>query len=162
MDHAALKKISRDRKYYPICLALKKFLSQSKISSTSVGTEYVNLVEATDRILAKRILCPRDIPPFRSSTVDGFAILFADTEHATKDHHVILDIMGKISAGKKSSIRVSSGKAVSIATGAKVPKGADSVIMIEDVIIEDKGKKIYILQRTDKGSNISPKGNDLT
>jgi len=161
MDHPALKKISRDRKYYPISLALKKFLSQSKISSTSVGTEYVNLVEATDRILAKRILCPRDIPPFQRSTVDGFAILSGDTESATKDRHVILDMVGKISAGKKSPIRVSSGKAVAIATGAKIPKGADSVIMIEDVIIEDKGKKIFIRHRTDKGSNISPKGNDL-
>jgi len=161
MDHAALKKISRDRKYHPISLALKKFLSQSKISSTSVGTEYVNLVEATDRILAKRILCPRDIPPFQRSTVDGFAILSGDTESATKDHHVILDVMGKISAGKKSPIRVSSGKAVAIATGAKTPKGADSVIMIEDVIIEDKEKKILIRHRTDKGSNISPRGNDL-
>jgi molybdenum cofactor synthesis domain-containing protein len=161
MDHAALKKISRDRKYYPISLALKKFLSQSRISNTSVGTEYVNLVEATDRILAKRILCPRDIPPFQRSTVDGFAVLSGDTGSATKEHHVILDMVGKINAGKKSQIRVSSGKAVAIATGAKIPRGADSVIMIEDVIIEDKGKKIFIRHRTDKGSNISPKGNDL-
>ena len=161
MGSASLKKISSHRKYYSISLALKKFLSQSKISSTSVGTEYVNLVEATDRILAKRILCPRDIPPFQRSTVDGFAILSSDTRSATKDHHVILDMVGKISAGKNSTIRVGSGKAVAVATGAKIPKGADSVIMIEDVIIEDKGKKIFIRHRTDKGTNISPKGNDL-
>jgi molybdenum cofactor synthesis domain-containing protein len=161
MDHAELKKISRDRKYYPISLALKKFLSQSRISNTSVGTEYVNLVEATDRILAKGILCPRDVPPFQRSTVDGFAVLSGDTGSATKEHHVILDMVGKINAGKKSQIRVSSGKAVAIATGAKIPRGADSVIMIEDVIMENKGKKIFIRHRTDKGSNISPKGNDL-
>jgi molybdopterin molybdotransferase len=159
--HAASKKITSHRKYDSISLALKKFLSQSKITSTSVGTEYVNLVEATDRILAKRILCPRDIPPFQRSTVDGFATLSSDTKNATKDHRVILDMVGKISAGKNSPIRVGSGKAVAIATGAKIPKGADSVIMIEDAIIEDKGKKIFIRHRTDKGSNISPKGNDL-
>ena len=159
--HAASKKITSHRKYDSISLALKKFLSQSKITSTSVGTEYVNLVEATDRILAKRILCPRDIPPFQRSTVDGFAILSSDTKSATKDHRIILDMVGKISAGKNSPIRVGSGKAVAIATGAKIPKGADAVIMIEDAIIEDKGKKIFIRYRTDKGSNISPKGNDL-
>ena len=161
MHHGALKKISNHRKYYSISLALKKFLSQSKISSISVRTEYVSLGEATDRILAKGILCPRDIPPFWRSTVDGFAILSSDTKSATRAHHVMLDVVGKISAGKKSPKRISSGKAIAIATGAKIPKGADSVIMIEDVIIEDKGKKIFIQHRTDKGSNISPKGNDL-
>jgi molybdopterin molybdotransferase len=161
MHHATPKKIIRHRKYYSISLALKKFLSQSKLSSISVGTEYVSLVEATDRILADRILCPIDIPPFQRSTVDGFAILSSDTKTATNDHHVMFDVVGKINAGKNSRIRISSGKSVAIATGAKIPKGADSVIMIEDVIIEDKGKKIFIRYKTDKGSNITSRGNDL-
>jgi molybdenum cofactor synthesis domain-containing protein len=161
MHHGALNKISNHRKHYSISLALKKFLSQSKISSISVRTEYVSLGEATDRVLAKDILCPIDIPPFWRSTVDGFAILSSDTKSVSRDHHVMLNVVGKISAGKKSPIRISSGKAIAIATGAKIPEGVDSVIMIEDVIIEDKGKKIFIRHRTDKGSNISPKGNDL-
>jgi molybdopterin molybdotransferase len=161
MHHATPKKIISHRKYYSISLALKKFLSQSKLSSISVGTEYVSLVEATDRILANRILCPIDIPPFQRSTVDGFAILSSDTKTATNDHHVMFDVVSKISAGKNSRIRISSGKAVAIATGAKIPKGADSVIMIEDVIIKDKGKKIFIRYKIDKGSNITSRGNDL-
>ncbi|HZA47382.1 MAG TPA: gephyrin-like molybdotransferase Glp [Nitrososphaera sp.] len=160
-QHAAHKKLSSHRKYNSISLALKKLLSKSKLARMSVGTEYVRLVEATDRILANRISCPIDIPPFQRSTVDGFAILSSDTKKATRDHHTMLDVVGKISAGKISRIRISSGKAVAIATGAKVPKGADSVIMIEDVIIENKGKKIFIPYKTNKGSNISPRGNDL-
>ena len=159
--HAASKKITSHRKYDSISLALKKFLSQSKISSASVRTEYVSLGEATDRVLAKGILCPTDIPPFWRSTVDGFAILSSDTKKATRYHHAMLNVVGKISAGKISRIRISSGKAVAIATGAKIPKGADSVIMIEDVIIEDKGKKIFIPYKINRGSNISPRGNDL-
>jgi molybdenum cofactor synthesis domain-containing protein len=143
-------------------LALKKFLSASKLSRISVGTEYVSLVEATDRILANCIRCPIDIPPFQRSTVDGFAILSSDTKKATtNDHHAMLNVVGKVSAGKISRARISSGKAVAIATGAKIPKGADSVVMIEDVIIEDKGKKIFIRDKIDKGSNISPRGSDL-
>jgi molybdopterin molybdotransferase len=154
-------KMSNHRKYYSISLALKKFLLRSKLSGISVGTEYVRLVEATDRILADYILCPIDIPPFRRSTVDGFAVISSDTKKATKDHHAMLNVVGEISAGKISRTRISSGKAVAIATGAKIPKGADSVIMIEDVIIEDKGKKIYIQDKIEKGSNITPRGNDL-
>ncbi len=43
---------SSHRKYSSISLALKKFLSRSKISGISIGTEYASLAEATDRILA--------------------------------------------------------------------------------------------------------------
>ncbi len=161
MHHAAPTKISSHRKYCSISLALKKFLSQSKVSSISVGTEYVSLVEATDRILADCIRCPIDIPPFQRSTVDGFAVLSSDTKKATRDHHAMINVIGEISAGKISRTRISSGKAVAIATGAKIPKGADSVIMIEDVMVEDKGKKIHISDKIDKGSNITPRGNDL-
>jgi molybdenum cofactor synthesis domain-containing protein len=154
-------KISSPRRYCSISLALKKFLFQSKLSGISVGTEYVSLVEATDRILADCIRCPIDIPPFQRSTVDGFAVMSSDTKKATKDHHATLKVIGKIGAGKSSGTRISSGKAAAIATGAKIPRGADSVIMIEDVIIEDKGKKICIQYKIDKGSNITLRGNDL-
>jgi molybdenum cofactor synthesis domain-containing protein len=154
-------KISSHRKYCSISLALKKFLFQSKLSGISVGTEYVSLVEATDRILADCIRCPIDIPPFQRSIVDGFAVISSDTKKATRDRHATLNVVGEISAGKISRTKISSGKAITIATGAKIPKGADSVIMLEDVIIEDKGKKICIPEKIDKGSNITPRGNDL-
>jgi molybdopterin molybdotransferase len=161
MHNAAPTKISSHRKYCSISLALKKFLFQSKLSGISVGTEYISLVEATDRILADCIRCPINIPPFQRSTVDGFAVMSSDTKKATRDRHAVLNVVGEISAGKNSPIRISSGKAVAIATGAKIPKGADSVIMIEDVLIEDKGKKICIPDKIGKGSNITPRGNDL-
>jgi molybdenum cofactor synthesis domain-containing protein len=160
---------SSHRKYSSISLALKKFLSRSKISGISIGTEYASLAEATDRILADCIRCPIDIPPFQRSTVDGFAVLSSDTKKATRDHHhhhhdATLKVIGEIGAGKISRTRISSGKAVAIATGAKIPRGADSVIMIEDVIVEEgnnKGKKIRISRRIDRGSNITLRGNDL-
>jgi molybdopterin molybdotransferase len=161
MHNAAPTKISSHRKYCSISLALKKFLFQSKLSGISVGTEYISLVEATDRILADCIRCPINIPPFQRSTVDGFAVMSSDIKKATRDRHAVLNVVGEISAGKNSPIRISSGKAVAIATGAKIPKGADSVIMIEDVLIEDKGKKICIPDKIGKGSNITPRGNDL-
>ncbi len=161
MHHAPPMKRDNQKKYCSISLALKKFLFQSKLSGISLGTEYVSLVEATDRVLAESIECPIDIPPFKRSTVDGFALMSSDTKGATKDRHAKLNVIGSISAGKSSRARVTSGKAVAIATGAKIPKDADSVIMIEDVIIEDKGKKVCIPYKIDKGSNISPRGNDL-
>jgi molybdopterin molybdotransferase len=149
------------RKYSPISLALRKFLSRNEISGISVETEYISLDMATDRILAGNIRCPMNIPPFHRSTVDGYAILSSNTRKATRNHQVVLNVIGQVSAGRISSSRISSGKAVAIATGAKLPKGADSVIMIEDVIIEDEGRKIRISDKMHKGSNITPRGNDV-
>src|ERR671924_970112 len=107
---------SSHRKYSSISLALKKFLSRSKFSGISIGTEYASLAEATDRILADCIRCPIAIPPFQRSTVDGFAVMSSDTKKATKDHHATLKVIGKIGAGKSSGTRISSGKAAAIAT----------------------------------------------
>ena len=152
---------SDNRKYSPVSFALKKFLSLNEISGISVGTEYVSLDKATDRIVAGDIRCPMDIPPFQRSTVDGYAIQSNDTKKATRNHHVMLNVIDEISAGKISRTRMSSGKVIAIATGAKIPKGADSVIMIEDVIVEDEGRKILIPVKIDKGSNITSRGNDL-
>ena len=135
------------RKYSPISPALKKFLSRNELSDISPGTEYISLDNATDRILAGNIRCPIDIPPFQRSTVDGYAVLSSDTLEATRNHHVMLNVIGRVSAGKTSSSRIRSGKAIAIATGAKIPKGADSVIMIEDVIVEDEGKKYSHLRQ---------------
>ena len=149
------------RKYSPISSALKKFLSRNELSDISPGTEYISLDNATDRILAGNIRCPIDIPPFQRSTVDGYAVLSSDTLEATTNHHVMLNVIGRVNAGKTSSSRIRSGKAIAIATGAKIPKDADSVIMIEDVIVEDEGKNIRISDKIGKGNNITQRGNDL-
>jgi molybdenum cofactor synthesis domain-containing protein len=149
------------RKYSPISLALKKFLSRNELPGISLGTEYISLDKSTDRILADNIRCPIDIPPFHRSTVDGYAILSNDTLVATRSHHVVLNVIDQVSAGKIPSSRICSGNAVAIATGAKIPKGADSVIMIEDVTVEDEGRNIRISDKIDNGSNVTPRGNDL-
>jgi molybdenum cofactor synthesis domain-containing protein len=149
------------RNYSPISLALKKFLSRKELSGISIGTEYISLDKSTDRILAGNIRCPIDIPPFQRSTVDGYAILSDDTLKATRSHQVVLNVIGQVSAGETSPERISPGRAFAIATGAKIPKGADSVIMIEDVIVEDEGRNIRISEKIDKGSNVTPRGNDL-
>jgi molybdopterin biosynthesis enzyme len=152
---------SDHRRYSPISLALRKFLFRKEFSNTSIGTEYITLDKATERILARSIRCPIDNPPFKRSKVDGYAILSGDTIGASRGHTVVLNVIDKISAGTSSLTRVSSNKAAAIATGGKIPKGADSVIMIENVVVENEGRKIRISDRIDKGINVTPKGNDL-
>jgi molybdenum cofactor synthesis domain-containing protein len=161
MHDPAAMNMNSHRRYTPVYPALKKFLFQTRVSDIYTKTEYVGLSEATDRILADTIRSPLAIPPFRRSTVDGFAIVSNDTKESTDYHRATLKVVGKVTAGNLSRARVSRGKTVAIATGAKIPKGADAVIMVEDVIVEDKGNKISIPYKQSKGSNITARGNDL-
>src|SRR5436309_11595032 len=162
MSHRAqAMKMSSHRKYCSISLALKKFLSRNKPFGISVGTEHISLDKATDRILARNIRCPIDIPPFQRSTVDGYAIRSSDAKGTSRNDQVMLNVIGKINAGKNARTKISSGEAIAVATGAKIPLGADSVVMIEDVLVEDEGRKIRISDKIYNGSNITPKGNDL-
>src|SRR5437867_5467100 len=162
MLHSRIMSVkSSHRTYTPVCLALHKFLGRNTPFGISVGTENITLDKATDRIVARNIRCPIDVPPFERSTVDGYAIRSSDAKGATRNGQVMLKVIDKINAGKYTRTKISAGEAIAVATGAKIPLGADSVVMIEDVLVEDEGRKIRISDKIYNGSNITPKGNDL-
>jgi molybdopterin molybdotransferase len=93
--------------------------------------EEVPLAEAAGRVLAADFAAPHPVPPFENSTVDGYAVRAADVAGATAEWPVRLDVVGDVGAGEPGSIRVRSGTAVRIMTGAPLPPGADAVVMLE-------------------------------
>jgi molybdopterin molybdotransferase len=139
--------------------ALRKFLSY--LNTLKMPAENVNLMNATGRVLAVRLKSPIGIPPFDRSTVDGFAIRSSDTRKGSMSHPISLDCIGKVGAGKSTRARIKPGAAIAIATGARVPDGADSVIMLEKVREEIKEGRIWISSVVKKGSNITRRGEDL-
>src|SRR5689334_10743092 len=68
------------------------------------------------------------LPVFDNSAMDGYAIAAGDGRARTR-----LRVSGEQPAGKDRGLRVSSGQAVRIFTGAPIPQGADAVVMQEDV-----------------------------
>ncbi len=86
--------------------------------------ELVTLAAAPNRILAENIVADRDYPPFHRSARDGFAVRAADLPGT-------LRITAEIRAGQHSSARLGHNEAIEIMTGAPVPDGADSVVMVE-------------------------------
>ncbi|HKD78643.1 MAG TPA: gephyrin-like molybdotransferase Glp [Candidatus Angelobacter sp.] len=91
-------------------------------------TEDVPLVQSLGRVLAEPILADRDFPPFPRSTRDGYAVKTADLRD---DGPALLRVVGQVKAGDSYDLPVSSGEAVEIMTGAAVPQGADTVVMVE-------------------------------
>jgi molybdenum cofactor synthesis domain-containing protein len=146
-------------KHTPANVAFKKFLSYINWSKTFRPTEYVTLKDAQNRVLSKNLSSLIDIPSFIKAERDGYAIKSNDTRGASMKHPVLLDVIGRITAGQEAQYMIESGKAVAIATGARVPKGADAVVMIENT--EQENNTLKIFNEIGGGKNIALKGEDI-
>lgn len=93
--------------------------------------ESVELLDALGRVLAQDAVSDIDVAPFDNSAMDGFAVRAADLAGAAPDSPVALEVVSHIGAGDYSELPVAPGQAARIMTGAPVPPGADSVVMVE-------------------------------
>ncbi|MFV2060654.1 MAG: gephyrin-like molybdotransferase Glp [Gammaproteobacteria bacterium] len=113
--------------------ATDRISSLVKSASKSLTvTERSSCRDAFGRILADDIIATISTPPYDNSAMDGYAINAIDIP---KKDTATLKIIGTSWAGKPFSGKVTSGDCIRIMTGAKMPEGADTVIMQEHVII---------------------------
>ena len=91
-----------------------------------LGEEAVPVGATRRRVLAADLTVPYDLPRFPASAVDGYAVRAADAGRR-------LRIAGESAAGRPFSGKVAAGAACRILTGAVLPAGADTVVMVEDV-----------------------------
>ncbi|MCZ8522867.1 MULTISPECIES: molybdopterin molybdotransferase MoeA [Paenibacillus] len=94
-------------------------------------TEDAELGEAYGRRLGVPVAADSPVPHFRRSGVDGYAVRATDTRGAAGGCPVRLKVIETIPAGAVPRHAVSAGEASRIMTGAVVPEGADTVIMLE-------------------------------
>lgn len=108
-----------------------------------LGSEKVSLSDALGRVIAEDICAPRDIPALDNSGMDGFAVKWSDIKKASPKHPVRLDVVESIPAGSVSTKTLKKGQAARIMTGAPVPKGADTVIPVEETEMGDGSVAIF-------------------
>jgi len=93
----------------------------------------IPLEQAVGSYLAEDVIAPMALPPFRQSSMDGYAIVHSDvTESGTA-----LRLAGESKAGQADLPVIGAGTAVRIFTGAPVPDGATAVVMQENTSIAD-------------------------
>jgi len=95
------------------------------------ASEHVPLESACGRILAGDIRASEDIPLFRRSAMDGYAVISADTAAAGEGIPALLRLTGKVEIGKPAAIHIKSGECCAVPTGGMLPAGADAVVMAE-------------------------------
>ena len=128
---------------------------------TPRGIEQVPLDAALGRVLAAHVVSPVDVPSFDRSNVDGFAVVAEDTFGASEEvPRVVLLGEEEIHTGIVPATVIHPGKAVLIATGGMVPRGADAVVMVEHA--EVRGRELRIARAVTAGSGVSFAGTDIT
>ena len=135
--------------------ALEKILSVIH----PLGFEKISLLDALGRVLAEDISAKRDIPPLDNSAMDGYALRFEDIRKASQNHPVRLEVIEDLPAGFISTKKIEKGTAIRIMTGAPIPKGADTVIPVEETKKEDGA--VLIFKAGALGENIRKSGEDV-
>ena len=127
----------------------------SLILSTEITSKSKTLpiAESCNKTLAEHIHSPINMPPFRQSAMDGYAVKLGDPDSES------FLIKGEIKAGDHTDYDLQPGEGVRIFTGARVPDDADSVIIQEDTIKFEN--KIKVSRTHIKGQNIRPIGEQI-
>ena len=129
--------------------ALSRFLD--RLQPRKLATVQISLKEALGRVTAKNINAIRDLPPYHRSAVDGYALRAIDTVGASPYQPKDLRLVNKELGGERELRE--------IWTGNPLPKGADSVVMLEHT--ERIDNRIRILVSLTPGANVSRKGEDV-
>ena len=124
------------------------------------GTELVSLSDAMGRVLAEDIAATEYVPDFDRSTVDGYAVRAKDTFGCTDAIPAILPLQAEVLMGEGAEYEIHPEECVAVPTGGALPKGADSVVMVE--YTEDYGDgTIGISKSVAPGQNMIFRGDDV-
>lgn len=123
--------------------------------------EYIEvpLMHSLGMVLAEDIIVAEDIPSFNRSTVDGYAVIASNTFGTSMEMPSFFNIAGSVEMGEVIDRPISHGETMYVPTGGMVPKGADAVVMVENVEVIDDLLNIY-KQVTPK-ENIIWQGEDV-
>ena len=129
------------------------FINNSKILVKK--TQIIRLLDAEDKILAENIYSKIDLPPFKNSAVDGYAILKTDLNRISKKIP-----KKRIAAGDIKEVKINKGEVIRIFTGARMPSNSNTVVMQENTkVVNDK---LILLKIPNYGENCRHKGEDIS
>ncbi len=125
------------------------------------GTEYVAITAAPGRVLASDVISKENIPPYRRSTMDGYAVRSKDLGAASDMIPTMLKVTGEVIMGADSTdLVVDPGCCVYVPTGGYVPEGADAVVMVE--YCEAFGDGLLAVSKSaSPGENVVQAGEDI-
>lgn len=137
---------------------IKDFTPEAEVVTSKLGVNLVNSV------LAEDVTARESVPAFRASIVDGYAVVVPEDGNMKGVFPVTA--VSHATPGNVKGLK--EGEVARITTGAPLPPGATSVIMVEDTVLksmtkdEKEEKEVEILADGIKpGENIREVGSDI-
>ena len=129
------------------------------------AAEKVTVLDALDRVLAEDVYSEANVPPFDSSTMDGYAVRAADTVGTSRENPLSLRVVADLAAGYITEVAVEPGTAIRIMTGAPIPAGANSVVRFEETS-EGNGQRangrVDLFKAVVASENVRSAGEDIS
>jgi len=161
----AVRRAARQEQFLEVVSAAEaRRRFEACVDRSPLGAETRSLSAALGRVLAADMIAPVDAPPFDRSNVDGFAVRAADTVGASDGRPRRLVLNAEvIVCGVAPAVEVMLGTATAIATGGVLPRGADTVVMIEytELIEDDAAPAIELRRAAASGQFVSYAGSDI-
>ncbi|HDK7136782.1 TPA: molybdopterin molybdotransferase MoeA [Clostridium botulinum] len=123
--------------------------------------EEVELLNSIDRVIYEDIVSQINVPNFRRSTVDGYAVNSKDIAGASESMPAMMNYKGEVFMGKIPEVNMDfPGDCVYVPTGGMIPEGSDSVVMVEytERVHEDT---VLINKATAYGEKVVEIGEDI-
>jgi putative molybdopterin biosynthesis protein len=150
-----------DRKIFRTLISLEEANSRllEFFEPKPVREESVTIEGSLGRVLSEDLVSDIDVPGFDRAAMDGYAIIAEDTWGADEAVPKLFQLAGRVEAGDKPIVEVTTGKAVEIATGAPMPKGANSVVMVE--YTHQRDESVEVRRTVTPGENVMAAGSDI-
>lgn len=121
--------------------------------------ELVPLEESFNRIISRVITSNINVPHFKKSQMDGYAVIAEDSFGAEEDNLIELELVDTIQAGDIPQKLLSKGQCSYVATGAAIPVNSDGVVMVE--FSDKQENRIIISTAITPGTHIIEIGHDI-
>jgi gephyrin len=129
----------------------------------TVETRHVGL-SMVGCVLAEDVKAQENVPAFRASIVDGYAVVVPDDGNMK----AVFPVVAVSHAAPGQVKELALGQIARITTGAPLPPGATSVIMVEDTVLKSKtadgteeSEVELLAENVKEGENIREVGSDI-
>ena len=141
-------------------IGLKEALSLTLDAIGTLAPVPVPVHEGCGLVASENLTAMVDCPSATSSLRDGYAVISADIEKASRENGIPLMVSGTLAAGDPTEKTVQPGETIQVLTGAVIPKGANAVVSVE--FTELQGDRVLCHRDAPPGCNLLFQGSDVT
>lgn len=117
----------------------------------------VSVADALGLVIASDVVAADLVPGWDNTALDGFAVRAADVA----EDGALLDVVATIAAGDPGDVAIGPGQAARIMTGAPIPPGADTIVMVERTESLDEGSRVLVHGSVALGTGVRRAGDDV-